>query len=275
MELAGFGGLLIVHAEDPAELREHAVDGRGYDAFVASRPDASEKSAIETVIAALRAAPGARAHILHLSSAAALPAIRTAKAEGLPLSVETCPHYLVFDAERIPDGGTAFKCCPPIRSEANRDLLWAALADGTIDFVASDHSPATAALKLAGDGDFGVAWGGISGLQLAFTAVFTEARRRGHTLDEVLGWMSTATAAFAGLDDRGSIRIGARADLVAFAPDRPFTVDAATLRHKNPVTAYDGAALTGVATATWVGGALAQRDGILSDPVVGALVARP
>lgn len=273
VELAGFGGLLVVHAEDPALLAE--AHGPRYGAFVESRPDASETSAIETVIAALRAAPGARAHILHLSSAAALPAIRAAKAEGLALTVETCPHYLVFDAEGIPDGGTAFKCCPPIRSEANRDLLWAALADGTIDLVASDHSPATAALKLAGDGDFGVAWGGISGLQLAFTAVWTEARRRGHDLDDVLGWMSAATAAFAGLPDRGGIRLGARADLVAFAPDRPFAVDAATLRHKNPVSAYDGERLTGVAVATWVAGALAQRDGVPADRPVGALVTRP
>ena len=274
-ELADFGGLLIVHAEDPAELHDEIVDGARYGAFVASRPDASETSAIETVIAALRAAPGARAHILHLSSAEALPAIRAAKAEGLPLTVETCPHYLVFNAEGIPDGGTTFKCCPPIRSEANRDLLWAALADGTIDLVASDHSPATAALKLAGNGDFGVAWGGISGLQLAFTAVWSEARRRGHDLDDVLGWMSRATAAFVGLTDRGGIRVGARADLVAFAADRAWTVDAAGLRHKNPVSAYDGVTLTGVAEATWVGGRLAQRGGMLSEPLVGRLVTRP
>ena len=274
-ELADFGGLLIVHAEDPDELREAAVDGADYPSFVASRPDAAETTAIESVIDALRAAPGARAHILHLSSAQALPAIRAAKAEGLPLTVETCPHYLVFSAEAIPAGATAFKCCPPIRSGGNADLLWAALADGTIDLVASDHSPATAALKLAGDGDFGVAWGGISGLQVAFTAVWTQARRRGFTLGQVLGWMSTATAAFVGLHDRGGIRVGARADLVAYAPDRTWDVRASALRHKNPVSAYDDAELTGVALTTWVAGRVAQRRGTPSPELVGRLVTRP
>lgn len=273
-ELADFGGLLIVHAEDPASLDDAAVDGGDYDAFVASRPDAAETTAIEHVIAALRDAPGARAHILHLSSAEALPAIRAAKAEGLALTVETCPHYLVFDAEHIADGATGFKCCPPIRSESNRDRLWAALADGTIDFVASDHSPATAELKFAGDGDFGVAWGGISGLQLAFTAVWTEAARRGFSLDDVLGWMSASTAGFVGLADRGALRIGARADLVAYDPEQAWTVDVAQLRHRNPVSAYDGARLTGVATATWVGGRIAQRDGVVATERVGSLIAR-
>jgi allantoinase len=274
-ELADFGGLLIVHAEDPDELHDEAVHGADYPAFVASRPDRAETVAITAVIDALRDSPGARAHILHLSSAQALPAIRAAKAEGLPLTVETCPHYLVFGAEGIPDGATAFKCCPPIRSNANADLLWAALADGTIDLIASDHSPATAALKLAGDGDFGVAWGGISGLQVAFTAVWTQARHRGFSLADVLGWMSTATAAFVGLDDRGGIRVGARADLVAYAPDRTWDVRASALRHKNPISAYDDAELTGVAVTTWVGGRVAQRAGVPRHDRVGRLISRP
>ncbi len=272
--IAGFGGLLIVHAEDPARLREDLVDGRDYAAFVASRPDEAERSAIETIIAAVRAT-GGRAHILHLSSALALPSIRAARAEGLPLTVETCPHYLTLEAERIADGATAAKCCPPVRSHANREALWAALAEGTIDLIASDHSPATAELKLAGGGDFGVAWGGISGLQLSLAAVWTEARSRGCSLADVVGWMSGATAAFAGLDDRGEIREGALADLVAFAPERSFVVDPARLQHRNPVSAYAGTALQGIATATWVGGRLAQRDGVLTEPRVGSLLVRP
>ncbi len=174
-----------------------------------------------------------------------------------------------------PDGNTAAKCCPPVRGHANREALWAALADGTIDLIASDHSPATAELKLAGGGDFGVAWGGISGLQLSLAAVWTEAARRGFALADVVGWMSGATAAFAGLDDRGAIREGALADLVAFAPSRSFVVDPARLAHRNAVSAYAGVTLQGVATATWVGGRLAQRDGLLAEPRVGALVLRP
>jgi len=273
-EIADFDGLLIVHAEDPAQLRDELVDGRDYAAFVASRPDAAETSAIDTIIDAVRVT-GGRAHILHLSSAEALPAIRAAKAEGLPLTVETCPHYLTLEAEHIADGATAAKCCPPVRSHENREALWAALADGTIDLIASDHSPATAELKLAGDGDFGVAWGGISGLQLSLAAVWTEAERRGFALADVVGWMSGATAAFAGLHDRGAIREGTLADLVAFAPGRSFVVDATRLQHKNAVSAYAGETLRGVAVATWVGGRLAQRDGLLPNPWVGSLVARP
>jgi len=253
-EIAGFGGLLIVHAEDPAVLDAHAnAGGVDYRRFVDSRPDEGETTAIERVIAGVRRT-GARAHILHLSSAMALPALRAARAEGLPITVETCPHYLAFAAERIPDAATQFKCCPPIRSDANRDALWQALLDGDIDIVVTDHSPSTAALKFAHGGDFGLAWGGIAGLQVGLAAVWTEAHARGIPLERVLGWMSTGPADLVGLPGKGRIAVGAAADLVAFAPNESFTVHAEALQHRNPVSAYDGASLRGVARRTWLAG---------------------
>ncbi len=253
-ELAEFDGLLIVHAEDPAVLDAHAnPGGPDYARFVESRPPAAELVAIGRVLDGIRAT-GGRAHILHLSSAAALPLIADAKAEGLRITAETCPHYLTLDAEHIPDGATEFKCCPPIRDEANRDLLWQGLRDGTIDLVVSDHSPATAELKLGFDGDFARAWGGISGLQLGLANVWTEASRRGIGLDRVLAWMSEGPAAFAGLSRKGRIAVGADADLVTFAPDAEFTVEPAALAHRNPVSAYAGARLRGVVTGTWLRG---------------------
>ncbi|WP_296666799.1 allantoinase AllB [Demequina sp.] len=265
-EIAGFGGRLIVHAEDPEVLDAHADGiGRDYDSFVASRPDAAETGAIRAVIDGVRAT-GVRAHILHLSSAAALPLVRAAKAEGLPLTAETCPHYLTFDAEHIPAGGTQFKCCPPIRSAANRELLWAALADGTIDFVASDHSPATADLKLGHGGDFGLAWGGIAGLQVSLAAVWTGARARGFSLDDAVAWTSARPAAWAGLGSKGAIEAGRDADLVAFAPEERFAVHASELAHKNPVSAFDGASLVGRARRVWIAG---------SETADGVLLARP
>jgi allantoinase len=253
-EIAGFGGLLVVHAEDPAVLERHEnAGGTGYSAFVASRPDAAEDAAIARVIDVVRRT-GVRAHILHLSSAQVLPRLAAARAEGLPITVETCPHYLSFAAESIVDGATAFKCCPPIRSEANRDLLWQALEDGVIDFIASDHSPATRELKLGHGGDFGLAWGGISGLQVSLPAVWTAAKARGLELSRVLGWLTRATARFAGLP-AGAITVGGAADLVAFAPDESFTVNVDTLRHKNRVSAFDGATLFGRVHTTWLAGA--------------------
>ena len=252
-EIAGFDGLLVVHAEDPAVLESSPnAGGTGYLDFVASRPDAAEDAAIARVIDVVRRT-GVRAHILHLSSALVLPRLAAARAEGLPITVETCPHYLSFAAESIVDGATAFKCCPPVRDEANRDLLWQALVDGVIDIIASDHSPATRELKLGHDGDFGLAWGGISGLQVSLPAVWTAARAKGLTLERVLHWMSRATAGFAGLP-AGAITVGAAADLVAFAPEESFTVNVDTLRHKNRVSAFDGATLYGRVHSTWLAG---------------------
>jgi allantoinase len=253
-EIAGFGGLLIVHAEDPGVLHAHEnAGGRSYDAYLASRPPEAETAAIAHVIAGVRRT-GARAHILHLSSAAALPELRAARAEGLPITVETCPHYLAFAAEDVPDGATQYKCAPPIRDEANRDALWQALLDGDIDLVVTDHSPSTAELKFAGDGDFGAAWGGIAGLQLGLSAVWTAAADRGIPLERVVSWMAEATARFAGLTDRGRLDLGCRADLVVFAPDARRTIHAAELLHKNPVSAFDGATLRGEVRQTLLAG---------------------
>jgi allantoinase len=254
-ELSGFGGLLLVHAEDPGVLDDASNGGGpGYGAYVESRPDEAEVVAISRVIEGVRRT-GTRAHILHLSSAAALPELRAARADGLPITVETCPHYLTLASEHIPDGGTQFKCAPPIRSEANRDALWQALADGDIDLVVSDHSPSTADLKFAGDGDFARAWGGIAGVQLGLPAVWTEAAARGVPLEDVVRWMSTAPAAFAGLGRKGLLEVGRDADLVVFAPDGRFTVHASELLHKNPVSAYDGADLRGIVRRTFLRGA--------------------
>ncbi|WP_371655454.1 MULTISPECIES: allantoinase AllB [unclassified Streptomyces] len=262
-EIAGFDGLLIVHAEDPHELAAAPqTPGPKYADFLASRPRVSENTAIESLIAAARRV-GARVHILHLSSSDALPVIAAAKREGVRLTVETCPHYLTLTAEEVPDGASEFKCCPPIREAANQDLLWAALADGTIDCVVTDHSPSTADLKTE---DFATAWGGISGLQLSLSAVWTEARRRGHTLEDVVRWMSSATAGLVGLGRKGAIEAGRDADFAVLAPDATFTVDPVELQHRNRVTAYAGKTLHGVVKSTWLRGERIQENGTLTEP---------
>ena len=252
-EIAALGSRLIVHAEDPAYLGEEGALGRGYEAFLASRPPASEASAIEAVIDGARRT-GARAHILHLSDAHSLPAIRAAKAEGVALTVETCPHYLTIVAEEIPDGASEFKCCPPIREASNRDLLWEGVVDGTIDAIVSDHSPSTVDLKRSGGGDFGLAWGGIAGLQVGLSAVWTEARGRGIPLEAILPLFTTGPAAVAGLAGAGVITPGAPAHLAVFGVDDPFVIDAARLLHKNPITAYDHRVLSGKIRRTWLHG---------------------
>jgi allantoinase len=259
-EAATFDGLVIVHAEDPDAIETAPQpSGRAYAGFLGSRPREAEERAIATVVEAVRAT-GGRAHILHLSDADAIPLVAKAQAEGLALSVETCPHYLTLTAEEIPDGATQFKCCPPIREADNRDRLWAGLEDGVIRTIVSDHSPSTADLKLLDVGDFGQAWGGIAGLQLGLPAIWTEARRRGHGLADVVRWMGEGPADQVGLADRGRIAVGAQADLVVFAPDDEFTVDVAALHHKNPVSAYAGRTLTGVVRQTWLHGIPVDPD---------------
>jgi len=252
-EVAALGSRLIVHAEDPALLAADGALGREYAAFLASRPAESEASAIDAVIDAARRT-GARAHILHLSDAQSLPAIRAAKAAGVALTVETCPHYLTIVAEEIPDGASEFKCCPPIRGSANRDLLWDGIVDGTIDAIVSDHSPSTVDLKRSGEGDFGLAWGGIAGLQVGLSAVWTEARSRGIPLERVLPLFTTGPAGVAGLAGAGVIRPGAPAHLTVFGIDDPLVIDARRLLHKNPITAYDHRVLTGRIRRTWLHG---------------------
>lgn len=257
--LAGTGSPVIVHAEDASLLAAAPhPHSRDFADFLASRPRAAEHAAIAAVIDAARRT-GARAHILHLSSADALEAIARAKHEGLPITAETCPHYLVLAAEDVPPGATAYKCCPPIREASNRESLWRGLEEGVIDLVVSDHSPAPAAMKFAGDGDFAEAWGGIASLQLGLPLVWTEARRRGIRLERVVDWMSTAPARFAGLASKGAIEVGRAADLAVVAPDESFTVDAAALEHRHPVTPYDGRELDGVVRATFLAGQRVDR----------------
>jgi allantoinase len=258
--IVGLDGLLLVHAEDPDVLQVSPTPhGRSYSAFVDSRPDTAEATAIATVIEA-SAATGCRAHIVHLSSAAGAALVRQAKAEGVRVTAETCPHYLTLAAETIPDGAPQYKCCPPIRGSADQDALWAALADGTIDIVVTDHSPSTPALKLLEVGDLGLAWGGIASLQFGFAAVLAEAARRGIELSKVLQWMASGPADLAGLTWKGRIAVGADADLVALADGETFTVTAASIKHRHPVTPYLGRELRGVVRTRWLRGTALTDD---------------
>ncbi|MEV4365536.1 MULTISPECIES: allantoinase AllB [unclassified Nonomuraea] len=247
-EVAGFGGLVVVHAEDPELLAEPG--GPTYREFLESRPGAAERSAVAKVVA-LAAETGARVHVLHVSSAECLDVLARAQADGVAVTAETCPHYLTLEAEQVPEGRTAYKCCPPIRSRANRELLWDGLARGVLSSVVSDHSPSPADLKVP---DFAAAWGGVASLQLGLSAVWTEAARRGHTLADVVRWMSAAPAETARLPGKGAIRPGGDADLVAFDPDADNPVDAARLHHRNPVTPYHGRLLKGAVLTTWLRG---------------------
>jgi len=252
-EIASFGGLLLAHAEDAGSIHE-APHERAYRSFLRSRPGEAEHRAIALLLdAATRT--GCRVHVVHLSSAGALPMLAEARASGVPVSVETCPHYLSFTAEQIPDGATEFKCCPPIRDEANREQLWQGLLDGLIDCVVSDHSPCTPELKRLDVGDFGEAWGGIASLQLGLPAVWTQARARRIELATVVGWLAERPATLIGLPDKGRLAVGAAADLCAFAPDEEFTVEPARLRQRHPVTPYAGRRLAGVVRRTWLRGA--------------------
>jgi allantoinase len=259
-ELAALEGLLIAHAED-ADVIAAAPEpaGRSYADFLASRPRAAEESAIAGLVAAARDT-GARVHVVHLADADALPILRAARADGVAITVETCPHYLTFAAEDVPDGATSFKCCPPIREARHREALWGALADGDVDLVVSDHSPCTPDLKRLDVGDFGEAWGGIASLQVALPAVWTGARARGMGLDVLVRWMAEGPARLAGLSGKGAIAVGKDADLVAFAPDQQWTVG--HLEHRNPVTPYAGRTLTGAVRRTWLRGQVADGSPI-------------
>ena len=251
--VSAFGGLLLVHAEDADELGTPAGDSTSYRDFLDSRPDASELAAVNEVVDASRRT-GCRTHVVHVSTALALPVLADARTAGVPVTAETCPHYLTFTAEDIPDGDTSYKCCPPIREAANRELLWQGLADGTIGSVVSDHSPCTADLKHLDTGRFADAWGGISSLQIGLPVVWTEARRRGHTLAQVSSWMASGPAARAGLSHKGSIAVGYDADFCVLAPEETFVVDPGRLQHRHPVTPYAGRTLTGVVRETWLAG---------------------
>ncbi len=226
--LAPTGLPLLVHCELDTSGRP-AVSGtpdpRSYRQYLAGRPGQWELDAISLVLDLCRKT-GARVHVVHLSCADALPVLKSAKAEGLPVTVETCPHYLVLDAETIPDGDTRFKCAPPIRERDNRNRLWSGLADGTIDFIATDHSPCPPALKRLDSGDFTKAWGGIASIQFLLPLVWTEAKSRGCSVADLERWLCLRPAAFAGLGaEKGRLARGFRADLLGGLESRRLVFD--------------------------------------------------
>ena len=253
-EIASFDGLLIVHAED-AQAIEGAPppEGGDYASFLGSRPRDAEDRAVRRLVELARET-GCRVHVLHVSSSDVLPLLAAARADGVPVTAETCPHYLTFGAEEVPSGATQFKCCPPIREQDNRERLWDGLRDGVIDLVVTDHSPSTIDLKCLDTGDFAAAWGGISSLQLGLAAVWTGARARGFGLPDVARWMSAAPARQAGLPAKGAIAVGRDADFCVLAPEQDFVVDETRLHHKNAITPYHGRTLAGVVRSTWLRG---------------------
>jgi allantoinase len=270
----------VVHAELPGPIAEAAragagADPRRYRTWLDSRPDRAETGAV-ALVAELAGRAGARAHVLHLSSAEALEPLRRARAAlGDRLTAETCPHYLTLAAEEVPDGATQFKCAPPIRSAANRERLWAALAAGDLAMVASDHSPCPPERKLPREGDFMAAWGGIASLQLTLPLVWSWARGRGHGVADLAAWLAATPARLAGLDGRkGAIAPGRDADLVVFDPDATFQVDPAALYHRHPVTPYADRVLHGVVRATLLRGRAIWEDGEVRGAPRGRLLAR-
>jgi allantoinase len=278
--LSELGAPLLVHAERPgpidaATARIGSRNPRSYATYLATRPASAEHEAIALVISLCREY-GTRAHIVHLASADALPGIDEARAAGVSMSVETCPHYLTFEAGGIADGATEFKCAPPIRDREQREGLWRGLSSGSIQIIASDHSPAPPALKERYSGNFLAAWGGIASLQVALPAAWTGAFARGHSLWQLAQWMCAAPSRLAGLDGKGSIESGADADLVVFDPDVEWVVDASRLYHRHSLTPYEGMTLRGRVERTYVRGTLASTRDAGPRPIpAGRLLTRP
>jgi len=277
-ELAALGAVLIVHAELPGPVDEALAssngDPRWYRTFLAARPRKAENEAVALIIR-LGQELHARAHVVHHSSADALLPLRRAKSDGLPITAETCPHYLCFAAEEIPDGATQFKCCPPIRERENQEQLWAALDEGLIEMVVSDHSPCPPELKLTDSGDFLRAWGGISSLQLRLPVMWTAARRRGYSLEKLAEWLCHSPARLVGLEKRkGAIQVGAHADLVVWNPEATFRVDPAKLHHRHKLTPYAGQTLSGVVETTFLRGQKIYDHDAFSATPEGAMLLR-
>jgi allantoinase len=274
-ELARLGATLIVHAELPGPIEsaccsstepDAASNSRAYETFLNSRPREAENQAVRLMIRLSRET-GCRIHIVHHSSADVLGILREAKAGGARLTIETCPHYLHLAAEDIADGATEFKCCPPIRERENREQLWQALGDGTIDMVVSDHSPCPPAMKLKEQGDFMKAWGGISSLQLRLPIMWTEAKARGFELNQLAEWLCSSPARQVGLaQKKGSISVGADADIVIWNPDREFKVVPELIHHRHKLTPYAGEVLRGVVEKTFLRGQMVYDGGEFSEP---------
>jgi len=272
-KLVAVGAPLLAHAELCDEVHPVPAAGEGappnaYTTYLRSRPARWEVGAIELLIRLCRET-GCAVHIVHLSAADALPAIAAAKAEGLPLTVETCPHYLLLAAESIPDGATAYKCAPPIREEANRERLWRALEDGTIDLVTTDHSPCTPALKKQETGDFIAAWGGISSLQLGWPLIWSEAERRGFELKDLVRWMSEAPARLAGLSNKGAIAVGSDADLAICDLEEEWVVTPDDLKFRHKLSPYIGRRLRGATRRTILRGAEVDEEAPRGRPLLG------
>lgn len=258
--LASVGRVLMAHAELPAPIAravaelDPSADPRCHATWLHTRPPEAEEQAI-TLLVALARETGAHVHMVHVAAAGVIPILRRARAEGLTLSAETCPHYLVFSAEAIPDGATRFKCAPPIRERVHQEALWAALRSGDLDTIASDHSPCPPSLRLPAEGDCLRAWGGIASLQLSLSAVWSGAPSHGATVADIGRWMSERPARLVGLDaHKGSIAPGCDADLVVWDPDEELTVQVNTLQHRHKVTPYEGMRLRGVVHETWLRG---------------------
>jgi allantoinase len=249
---------LLAHAELPGPIERATAklagrDPRAYAAWLDSHPGEAEVEAIELLVR-LAEEFGTRLHIVHLSAAAALSAIREAKSRGVRLTVETCPHYLTIAAEDVPDGATEYKCAPPIRERENQNALWEALRDGTIDFIATDHSPAPPTVKCRDTGDFMKAWGGIGSLGLALPLIWTEAKQRGFALDDVARWLCSRPAELARLSRKGNIIAGSDADFVVWSREETFTVEASRLHFRHKLTPYLGRTLSGVVQSTLLRG---------------------
>jgi allantoinase len=277
--LARLGSPLLAHAElpgaiDAATARLARANPKRYETWLASRPPEAECEAIALLIRLSREFR-AQVHIVHLSASAALPSLRRARRARYPVSVETCPHYLFFESAAIADGAVAFKCAPPIREATNRDRLWRALDRGEIDFIVTDHSPCPPKMKTGARGDFFRAWGGVASLELRLPVVWTEARRRGYSVEQVARWLAEGPARLLGLEGRkGILAEGADADIVVWDPDKTFHVKPAKLHQRHKLTPYAGAALIGVVQATFLKGRKIFADGKFFGRPSGSLLER-
>jgi allantoinase len=273
--LARLGTVLMVHAEldgGTGGRLDSGTDARRYATWLAARPVEMEVEAVK-LVCRLADEFGARMHVVHVSSAPAVDVLSGAASRGVPVTGETCPHYLTFAPEEIPDGATEFKCAPPIRGGEHRRRLWAAVASGEIGMIVSDHSPAPPALKGRDSGDFLHAWGGIASLQLGLPVVWSGARHRDMPLEAVAERMGEMPARLVGLaGTKGAIVAGADADLVLWDPDQEFLVEPTIIRHRHPLTPYLGRRLAGVVESTYLRGRLVYSRSQADPPASGHLL---